>query len=147
MGSIERRQPTPWHLWLVGALSFGWNGLGTFDLVMTITRGAHYLRGVGLDEASIRYYQALPPWMYAPWALGVCGGVIAALYLLVRRKAALSAYALSLLGAVGSNLVQKYVVPAPQISGPMSWMPYVIIALALLQWLYAHWMRRRDVLI
>lgn len=147
MASIERRQTTPWHLWLVGGLSLVWNGFGVFDLVMTVTRGAEYLRGAGLDEASIRYFQALPSWMYVPWALGVCGGVIAALYLLLRSKGSVSAYALSLLGAVGSNLVQKFAFPAPQASGPMAWMPYVIIALAILQWLYAYWMRRREVLI
>lgn len=147
MSGIERRQPTPWHLWLVGVLSLFWNGFGSFDLVMTITRGAEYLRSAGMDEGTIRYFQTLPSWMYVPWALGVCGGVIAALYLLFRSKGSVSAYALSLLGAVGSNLVQKFAFTPPQASGPMAWMPYIIIALAVLQWLYAFWMRRRGVLI
>ncbi len=149
MAGIERRQKTPWHLWLVGALSLLWNGFGTFDLVMTITRGAEYLRSAGMSEATIAWFQSLPTWMYVPWAVGVCGGVIAALYLLLRRRAAVAAYAFSLAGAVGSNLVQKFglVGAVPQAEGAMAFMPYVIIALAVAQWFYAWRMAKRLVLI
>lgn len=149
MAGIERRQQTPWHLWLLGGLSLLWNGFGTFDLVMTITRGAEYLRKSGLSEASIIWFQTMPQWMYVPWALGVVGGVIAALYLLLRSRGAVAAYALSLAGAVGSNLVQKFGLAGsmPQAEGFMAYFPYVIIALAVLQWFYAWRMAKRSVLV
>lgn len=148
MTNIVRRVATPWHLWLVGGLALLWNGFGAFDFTMTLTRGAEYLRSMGMNETMVAYFDTLPSWLYVPWGLGVWGGVIAALFLLLRKKAAVGAYALSLAGAVGSHLVQKFGFPQPtgEASSAMNYMPYVIIALAVFQWFYANRMKQKSVL-
>ncbi|MGI4818721.1 MAG: hypothetical protein ACRYFE_09375 [Janthinobacterium lividum] len=150
MANILKRQSTPWHLWLVGVLALLWNGFGAFDFTMTFTRGAEYLRSVGMNEATVQYLGTMPSWLYAPWALGVWAGVLGSLGLLARKRWSVWAYALSLLGAVGSNIVTLAIFPPPSEAVPQgvgAYMHYVIIGIAVFLLLYAYWMKRRTVLI
>lgn len=140
---------TPWHLWLVGVLSLLWNGFGGLDFVQTTTRGEAYMRESGFGDAMIAYYNAMPGWMYVPWTLGVWGGVIGSILLLLRRRWAVHAFGLSLLGAVVSLLHSKAInppPPAPPELAAMAWMPFVIVAIALLLVWYAWAMVKRGVL-
>ena len=140
---------TPWHLWLVGVLSLLWNGFGAFDFIQTTTRGEAYMRAAGFDDAMIAYYEAMPGWMYVPWTLGVWGAVIGSVMLLLRRRWAVPAFGLSLLGALISLIYGKLIdppPPAPPELAAMSWMPIVILLIAVLLFGYAFNMRKRGVL-
>ncbi len=140
---------TPWHLWLVGVLSLLWNGFGAFDFIQTTTRGEAYMRAAGFDDAMVAYYEAMPGWMYVPWTLGVWGAVIGSVMLLLRRRWAVPAYGLSLLGALISLIYGKLIdppPPAPPELAAMSWMPIVILLIAVLLFGYAFNMRQRGVL-
>lgn len=140
---------TPWHLWLVGVLSLLWNGFGAFDFIQTTTRGEAYMRAAGFDDAMVAYYEAIPAWMYVPWTLGVWGAVIGSVMLLLRRRWAVPAFGLSLLGALVSLIYGKLIdppPPAPPELAAMSWMPIVILLIAVLLFGYAFNMRKRGVL-
>ena len=140
---------TPWHLWLVGVLSLLWNGFGAFDFIQTTTRGDAYMRAAGFDDAMVAYYEAMPGWMYAPWTLGVWGAVIGSVLLLLRRRWAVPAFGLSLLGALISLIYGKLIdppPPAPPELAAMSWMPIIILLIAVLLFGYAFNMRKRGVL-
>jgi hypothetical protein len=140
---------TPWHLWLVGVLSLLWNGFGAFDFIQTTTRGEAYMRAAGFDDAMVAYYEAMPAWMYVPWTLGVWGAVIGSVMLLLRRRWAVPAFGLSLLGALISLIYGKLIdppPPAPPELAAMSWMPIVILMIAVLLFGYAFNMRKRGVL-
>lgn len=140
---------TPWHLWLVGVLSLLWNGFGAFDFIQTTTRGEAYMRAAGFDDAMIAYYEAMPGWMYVPWTLGVWGAVIGSVMLLLRRRWAVPAFGLSLLGALISLIYGKLIdppPPAPPELAVMSWMPIAILVIAVLLFGYAFNMRKRGVL-
>ncbi|WP_295172714.1 hypothetical protein [uncultured Brevundimonas sp.] len=140
---------TPWHLWLVGVLSLLWNGFGAFDFIQTTTRGEAYMRAAGFDDAMVAYYEAIPAWMYVPWTLGVWGAVIGSVMLLLRRRWAVPAFGLSLLGALISLIYGKLIdppPPAPPELAAMSWMPIVILLIAVLLFGYAFNMRQRGVL-
>lgn len=140
---------TPWHLWLVGVLSLLWNGFGAFDFIQTTTRGEAYMRAAGFDDAMVAYYEAMPAWMYVPWTLGVWGAVIGSVMLLLRRRWAVPAFGLSLLGALVSLIYGKLIdppPPAPPELAAMSWMPIVILLIAVLLFGYAFNMRKRGVL-
>lgn len=140
---------TPWHLWLVGVLSLLWNGFGAFDFIQTTTRGEAYMRAAGFDDAMVAYYEAMPGWMYVPWTLGVWGAVIGSVMLLLRRRWAVPAFGLSLLGALVSLIYGKLIdppPPAPPELAAMSWMPIVILLIAVLLFVYAFNMRKRGVL-
>lgn len=136
---------TPWHLWLVGVLSLLWNGFGAFDFIQTTTRGEAYMRASGFDDAMVAYYEAMPGWMYVPWTLGVWGAVIGSVMLLLRRRWAVPAFGLSLLGALVSLIYGKLInppPPAPPELAAMSWMPIVILLIAVLLFGYAFNMRK-----
>jgi len=140
---------TPWHLWLVGVLSLLWNGFGAFDFIQTTTRGEAYMRAAGFDDAMVAYYKAMPGWMYLPWTLGVWGAVIGSVLLLLRRRWAVPAFGLSLLGALISLIYGKLIDPPPPVPpelAAMSWMPIVILLIAVLLFGYAFNMRKRGVL-
>ena len=140
---------TPWHLWLVGVLSLLWNGFGAFDFIQTTTRGEAYMRAAGFDDAMVAYYEAMPGWMYVPWTLGVWGAVIGSVMLLLRRRWAVPAFGLSLLGALISLIYGKLIdppPPAPPELAAMSWMPIIILLIAVLLFGYAFNMRKRGVL-
>ena len=140
---------TPWHLWLVGVLSLLWNGFGAFDFIQTTTRGEAYMRAAGFDDAMVAYYEAMPGWMYVPWTLGVWGAVIGSVLLLLRRRWAVPAFGLSLLGALISLIYGKLIdppPPAPPELAAMSWMPIFILLIAILLFGYAFNMRKRGVL-
>ncbi|WP_313445450.1 hypothetical protein [Brevundimonas sp.] len=140
---------TPWHLWLVGVLSLLWNGFGAFDFIQTTTRGEAYMRAAGFDDAMVAYYEVMPGWMYVPWTLGVWGAVIGSVMLLLRRRWAVPAFGLSLLGALVSLIYGKLIdppPPAPPELAAMSWMPIVILLIAVLLFGYAFNMRKCGVL-
>ncbi|WBT05391.1 hypothetical protein PFY01_11755 [Brevundimonas vesicularis] len=140
---------TPWHLWLVGVLSLLWNGFGAFDFIQTTTRGEAYMRAAGFDDAMVAYYEAMPGWMYVPWTLGVWGAVIGSVMLLLRRRWAVPAFGLSLLGALISLIYGKLIdppPPAPPELTAMRWIPIFILLIAILLFGYAFNMRKRGVL-
>lgn len=139
----------PWHLWLVGVVSLLWNGYGGYDFIMSMTQGETYWRASGMTQAMIDYYNAMPTWMYAPWVAGVWGAVLGSILLLLRSRWAVWAFALSLLGAVVSLLygavIDKAPAPPPEMA-VMTWMPYVIVVIALALAWYAWSLRKKGVL-
>lgn len=139
---------TPWHLWVVGVVSLLWNAFGAFDFVSTITRGEAYLREMNFDQAMIDYFLAMPDWMYVPWTLGVWGAVIGSILLLLRNRFAVWAFALSLIGAVVSLIYGQFMDPPPLAPdmAMMKWMPFVIMLITVLLFVYAFNMRRKGVL-
>ncbi|WP_406853111.1 hypothetical protein WEU32_05235 [Brevundimonas sp. BH3] len=82
--------------------------------------------------------------------VGRLGGVLGAICLLLRERWAVWAFALSLAGAVGSNIVSTLVYPPPAVAAPqgaMAILPYAIIAIAAGLWVYAWRMARKSVLV
>jgi hypothetical protein len=139
---------TPWHLWLVGGLSLLWNGFGGFDFTMSVTQGEAYWRASGMSQPMIDYFNAMPVWMYLPWVVGVWGAVIGSVLLLLRNKLAVPVFGASLLGAIG-NLVYGKLNPMPPLPpemAAMSFMPWVIVAIAALLLWYAFAMAKKGVL-
>lgn len=134
----------PWHLWLVGALALLWNGFGCYDYIMTQLRDRAYLEasmapmGMTYDEA-VAFFDSSPALLSGLWAIGVWGSLAGAVLLLLRSRHAVTAFLVSLVGAVGSFAYQFTMdMPAALSESTMAKvMPVVIIVLVVLQWLYA----------
>jgi hypothetical protein len=133
----------PWHLWLVGVLSLLWDGFGTFDFTATAARVEPYL--AQFPPAMMDYIDTLPAWMWVVWFVGVFGGLVGAVLLLLRRKAAVWAFVLSFAGAAISRLT-SIVDPPPPEAGDNPALAWIIIVLAIAQVAYAAWLGRRGVL-
>jgi hypothetical protein len=91
----------------VGGLGLLWNGFGAFDYLMTHLQGDAYLRGIGMTDPQIAYFQAMPAWMTAAWAVGVWGALLGTVLLLLRTRLALPVFIASLAGLL-VGLVYAY---------------------------------------
>ncbi|MBN8606350.1 MAG: hypothetical protein J0L81_05475 [Caulobacterales bacterium] len=134
---------TPWHLWVIGVIALLWNGFGTVDFTATATRFEPWVSH--FPPALRDYIYALPAWNWAGWAIGTWGGFIGSILLLMRNKLAVWAYALSLIGAAGSNAITLFDPPPPEV-GASPVLTIVIIGIAAALLAYAAWLKQRGVL-
>jgi hypothetical protein len=136
----------PAHLWIVGILSLLWNAFGAYDYTMTNLHNQAYLAQVPADQ--LAYFQSLPGWLTAFWALGVWGGLAGTVLLLVRSRYAVWAFALSVVGVIGSFGYQIFLtqMPASMKGGAAAFMPLVIFVIAAFLLWYAMRERKSGVL-
>ena len=145
------RDKAPAHLWVVGLFALLWNGFGAYDYFMTRTKGAAYVESMmpGVDGSRlIDYIDSFPIWASAGWGLGVWGGLLGAILLLMRHRLAAPVLGLSLLGAIvgiGYQLMRPLDVPDMH-TGFNAVVPYAIILIAALLFLYARSQRAKGVL-
>ena len=137
---------TPAHLWIVGALSLLWNCFGCYDYLMTNLRNQAYLSQFTADQ--LAYFDSLPAWLTAFWALGVWGGLAGSILLLMRSRHAVLVYGLSLVGAVVGLGYQMFMtaMPASMKEGMMGMMPWVIILIAAFLLWYAWTAEKKGLL-
>ena len=139
---------TPLHLWIVGIVSLLWNAGGAMDYVMTRTNAAEYLAAQPADRLAM--LEQAPTWFGVTWAVGVWFSVIGSLLLLLRSRFAGSAFALSLLGLIGSSIYTYGIADGGSMVAAAGGaaiaftllIPVILIALLL----YARAMTRRGVL-
>ena len=142
---------TPIHLWIVGALALLWNGFGCTDYFMTRTKGAAWINSMmpGVDgTAYMAYINAFPIWVAIAWALGVWAGLAGAILLLMRHRWAVPVLLVSLVGAilgVGYQIARPSGI-AEMERGFNGYVGYVVIAIAIVLFVYARAMRIRGVL-
>lgn len=149
MGEAPTRA-TPWHLWAVGGVSLLWNAFGATDYTMSQTRNRDYLgsaaesMGITADQM-IAYIEGFPGWMHAFWALGVWGALIGSLLLLFRKRHAVWAFGVSLLGLAVTQLYQAFT-PQPDWAQSAIVMNLLIWSIATFLLIYAVSMRRKAIL-
>lgn len=136
---------TPWHLWGVGILGLLWNAVGAFDYLMTQTQNESYMGQFTPEQ--LEYFYGLPTWVVAFWALAVWGGVLGALFLLLRKRFAVPVLLVSFLAMIVTSIHNFLLSEGAEIMGATGVaFSAVIFAVALGLWLYARAMARRGVL-
>jgi hypothetical protein len=141
--TMDTPRSTPWHFWVVAAVSALWNGFGGYDYTMSHVQGEAYYRQMHMTDAQMAFMASYPTWMHAVWAIGVWGSVVGSILLLLRMRWATHAFALSTLGAVGALL---YAAMNGAASGMGLVMPCVIVGVCLLLVWYSWTMTKRGVL-
>lgn len=148
-GSAAART-TPWHLWAVGVVSLLWNAFGATDYTMSQLRNRDYLgsaaesMGITADQM-IAYINGFPAWMHAFWALGVWGALVGSILLLLRKRQAVWAFGLSLLGLAVTQFYQA-LTPQPDWVQSALVMNLVIWSIATFLLIYAVSMKNKGVL-
>jgi hypothetical protein len=137
---------TPVHLWIVGIVALLWNAYGCYDYVMSVMANQAYMSQFTADQ--IAYWDSLPSWLTAFWALGVWGALAGSLLLLARSRHAVLAFGLSLLGIVVSFGYQMAAteMPASMQEGAMAIMPWVIFIVGVALFLYSRNMEKKGVI-
>ena len=100
---LDRRAPSrPVHLWVVGILSLLWNSFGAFDYLATHMQLDFYV--AQFTEQQRAYFESFPSWFVAAWAFGVWGALAGSIGLLLARRWAVWAFAVSLAGLAVNTL-------------------------------------------
>ena len=139
------RAPTPWHVWLVGALAVLWNGFGALDYVMTQTQNADYLAQMTPEQTAL--FTGMPIWATAAWAIAIWSSVAGSVLLLFRNRFAVQAFLLAIAGMAISFYHNLVLESGADIMGtPGVIMTAIIVAIAIALWAYARWLRRHGVI-
>jgi hypothetical protein len=139
--SVPERK-TPWHVWVVAVLTLLWNGLGAYVIMM-----AQAGRFPDLNPEELAYYAAQPLWFVIATDVAVLAPLAAGVALLLRHRAAVVFFAVSLTGIV---ITDVYDVAAGSSRALVNQAALIatmaIAAIAVLQFVYAWRMRKRFVL-
>ncbi len=139
---------TPAHLWIVGVLALLWNAIGVSDYAMMRTRNEGYFRALMPDlniTAALAYVDAMPLLQSIGWALGVWGALAGTILLLMRSRHAVTAYLVSLVGAVVA-FAHQFLGAAPPAGMDDPVVPAMVTLIAIALLFYARWMRGKGVL-
>lgn len=101
---------TPWHLWVVGAVTLLFNLLGITSYLMT---KLDLLDQTTMTAEQIAFMESYPAWATAFWALGVWGAFAGSVLLLFRSRIAVAAMVAALIGLVGVTVAESFVLDVP----------------------------------
>jgi len=126
-------------LWAVGGLTLLWNAFGCYIYTMAMMRDPALFAEA--PPEMVAAFDAAPAWSNGAWAFGVWGALAGSLLLLLRSRWAVHAFAVSILGLVGTTFYEiTWDVPVDRMQQATIW----VIALFLL-W-YAMRMKAQGVL-
>jgi len=141
----EVQGPTPVHLWIIGILALLWNSFGAFDYLATQLELEFYMKA--FSEEQLAYFYGFPSWVVAAWAFGVWGAVAGSVGLLLRKKWAVWAFAISLAGMAVSSVYSMVLTDGIKLMGQGAVaMNLVIWAVAIFLLVYAWTTAKRGVL-
>ncbi len=101
----------PWHLWAIGILTLLWNAIGAMSYTLT---HLGQLEALGMTPDQIAYLDSFPAWANAVWAIGVWFCLLGSVLLLMRSRHAVTAFALSVIGLVGTAYFSYVVSDVPE---------------------------------
>jgi hypothetical protein len=139
------RPRTPAHLWIVGVVSLLWNAMGAFDYLASQLKLESYMSQ--FSEEQLDYFYAFPAWAVSGWAFGVWGALAGSVFLLMRRRWAVWAFAISLAGMAVSSLYSLVLSDGIAVMGSGAVVfTAVIWAIAISLLVYAQAQAKRGVL-
>ncbi len=142
-GDAGRKAPV--HFWIVAILSLLWNAFGAFDYLATQLELDFYMGA--FNEEQLAYFYGFPAWSVAAWAFGVWGAVAGSVGLLLRKKWAVWAFAVSIAGMVVNGIYTFVLTNGLEIMGegaPIITAVIWVVAIFLL--VYAIAMKKRGIL-
>lgn len=137
---------TPTHLWVVGILALLFNAMGALDYVMMRLEVPAYM--AQLTDDMLAYYETFPIWMEIAWPVSVWAAVIGALLLLLKKRLAVTAFAVSTIGYLIAAIWTFGVSNPPEgvmTTGSTIFSIVIGVQLALLWW-YSRSMAAKGVL-
>jgi len=142
MNASAARQPVSWKFWAISVLSLLWNSIGAYDYVMTRLRDLAYLNKMtdGKGQPFLDWMDHAGIVVQIGWPVGIWASVAGSLLLLARSRHAVTAFLISLIGAVISMGYERVTgFPAELDSGAVQVMQVVVIGIIALLW----WWSRR----
>lgn len=131
----------PTAFWVLGVLFLLWNAFGCYLYYMDNTMtDAAYAEAYG--QAMVDVKHLYPSWATAGYAIGVWGGLVAAIMFLLRKKLALPIFILSLVGAFVSFVWVFINAEYKAAAGSTFWvMPVIVLAIGV----FEIWVSRKKI--
>ena len=126
----------PLSFWLIGAIALVWNLFGMYIYVNQVTATAQGLAAGGYTPEQIEFMLSVPQWATSAFAIAVTTGVVACLFLLLRKALATALFVISLAAVLVQNFHTFALNDALAIFGPAPAViqSVVIIVAAALIW-------------
>ena len=115
----------PAHLWIIGGVSLLWHCFGAFDYLMTQLQIDAYMSQFSQEQ--LAYFYGFPAWTNAAWALGVWGSFFGSVGLLVRKAWATWAFAISIVGLMGTSIYTMVLTEGHAIMGGIGILVFSVI--------------------
>ncbi|MEO0817434.1 MAG: hypothetical protein AAFX86_09010 [Pseudomonadota bacterium] len=129
---------TPWHVWVIGCLAVLWNAGGAWNYVATQTRS------LAMADEVRAFYDAMPIWAEAAWAIAIWSSVVGSVLLLFRSKYAAPAFLTSLVAMAISffhNIVLSNALELMPAAGYLIFTGLIVV-IAVGLYLYARWLAK-----
>lgn len=115
---------------VVATLALLWNLIGVAMFLMQVMMPPEAVAAMAPGQREV--YEATPGWLNALFGIAVVGGTLGAIGLMVRRRWAVPAFAVSLAALVLQLLAAYLVTPAWRVSGPAGLvLPAVLLVIAV----------------
>lgn len=111
----ESTKPPVWF-WIVGAIALIWNAIGVMNYLIQAYMPEEALATLTPEQQA--YYNSIPAWATAGFAIGVFAGTLACVMLLMRKKLAYLLFIASLLGVFVQNIHGFFIGNAMEAFGP-----------------------------
>ncbi|MEL7264067.1 MAG: hypothetical protein AAFP69_04540 [Planctomycetota bacterium] len=124
----------PTWYFVLSILALLWNlmGLMAFGMTMAMPTDEATLLEAGFTAAQIELLQATPLWVNIAFGVAVIGGVIGSVLLVMKRRIALLAIVLSLLGVVPQQIYIFFLSNTVQVMGIGLTPIILVVAIALI---------------
>lgn len=135
----------PIHFWIIAVIAVLWNAVGVFDYLATQIGLESYLSA--FTEEQRAYFEGLPTWAIAAWALATHAALLGSLVMLIRWRWAYHLFIVSLVALLASSFHSFVLSNGAEIMGAGGVIfSIVIIAIAIFLVFYSRAMLQRAVL-
>ncbi|MFK7888999.1 MAG: hypothetical protein AB8G16_19245 [Gammaproteobacteria bacterium] len=120
----------PGWFWAVAVFALLWNLMGVMAYVMQVTITDEAL--AALPDAERLLYETAPPWATGAFALAVFGGALGCIALLLRKRWAVTLFAVSLVGVCVQMFHSFFMTNSIEVYGPGGMiMPIMIMVIGI----------------
>lgn len=104
---MSNQTKPPTSFWVVGVLALIWNGFGVMTyLMMQLATSDTVSEAIAKNDMAI---ESLPIWVTSAYAIAVWSGLLASLFLLVRKSWAKTWFLISLLGVLVQSIYTFFI--------------------------------------
>ena len=116
--------------WVIAIIALIWNGMGAMAYLGQKMMTPEALEM--LPEAERALYNDIPMWATSAFAIAVWGGVLGAIFMLLRKKWAKTLFIISLIGIIVQMVYNLFISGAMDVYGPGGMiMPVMVIIIGI----------------
>jgi len=133
--------------WIISILAIIWNLCGCFIWYTEYQYFAHPELRDDLGEAFEAYYETVPSWIYIVFAIAVLTGLIGSILLVMKKKAAVTAFLISLVTVLFVQIHGLFLSGMLKSFGAEALiMPIIVVTIAVFLYFFSRSWRHKGLL-